>query len=467
MSETSLTFADLPLIAALQESLTALGFAAPTPIQAQAIPILVDGRDLIGQSQTGSGKTFAYGLPLLQSLNPDIRDRRLQALVLCPTRELATQVTAELRKAARCMAGVRILEVCGGQQGWAQRQSLEQGVHIVVGTPGRCLEMLERGVMIPDQVRMVVLDEADRMLDLGFQEQVERILGGLPTDRQTVFFSATFPPSIAQMSERWQQEPSRVEVAGEPLEIRHVAHLAEPEQRIEALLTVLTNHQPKSAIVFGNFKDSVRKVAFDLTEAGFSAGELHGDLEQVDRDRVMARLRNGSVRVLVATDVAARGIDVVGLDMVVNFEIPGKPDAYVHRTGRTGRAGQPGLAIALISGREQERLRWIAEQLGIQIPIEALAAPTRAAMEAPRDANMKTIFIGGGRKDKLRPGDVLGALTGPADKGGAGFSGADIGKIEIHDRFAYVAVAESIADAALLALRQGRIKGKRFRVDGV
>ncbi len=464
MSDTALTFADLPLHDALKAAVAAMGLTVPTPIQARCVPILVEGRDLLGQSQTGSGKTFAYGLALLQGLEPDYRDRGLQALVLCPTRELATQVTAELRKAAKGLAGVRILEVCGGQQGWSQRQSLEQGVHIVVGTPGRCLDLFGRGVMSPARIKMVILDEADRMLDLGFQDQVERILEGLPDDRQTVFFSATFPPSIAAMSARWQRDPAVVTVEGEPLEIRHLAHVADIDSRCDALLTVLSAHQPGSAIVFGNFKESVKRVAASLAAAGFSVGELHGDLEQVDRDRVMARLRNGSVRVLVATDVAARGIDVAGLDLVVNYELPPKADAYVHRTGRTGRAGQPGLAIALVSTREQERLGRIAEELGLDIPVHPLPD---AVTVAPQLARMTTLFIGGGRKHKLRPGDILGALTGPPEKGGAGLPGAAIGKIEIHDRFSYVAVSEEIAVRALAALRDGKVKGTRFKVEAV
>ncbi len=462
---SSPTFAELPLLPALRASLAALGLVEPTPVQAACIPLLLAGRDVIGQSQTGSGKTFAYGLPLLQSLNPDTKDRRLQALVLCPTRELATQVTGELRKVARTMAGVRILEVCGGQQGWAQRQSLEQGVHIVVGTPGRVLEMLERGVMRPHAIGYLVLDEADRMLDLGFQDQVEQILGALREDRQTAFFSATFPGGIEAMSERWQRTPERVVVEGEPLELRHVAYRADADVREAALLAVLAETRPASAIVFGNLKESVKRVAAALTAAGFSAGELHGDLEQSDRDRVMARLRNGSVRVLVATDVAARGIDVAGLDLVVNYELPPRSDAYVHRAGRTGRAGKVGLAVALVSERESLRLQGFADELGITVEVLPLPAAPPAAR--PAEAGMRTIFIGGGRKHKLRPGDIVGALTGPAEAGGAAIAGDRIGKIELHDRFAYVAVAAEVAERALQALRAGRIKGTRFKVEAV
>lgn len=457
-----LTFADLPLIPALIDAVAAQGFTAPTPIQAQCIPILVSGRDLVGQSQTGSGKTLAYGLPLLHRLNPDLRDRSLQALVLCPTRELATQVCAELRKVGRGLAGLRILEVCGGQQGYAQRQALEQGVHVVVGTPGRVYDMLERGAMRAGAIHTLVLDEADRMLDLGFHVQVEQILRGLPADRQTVLFSATIPASIQAMSDRWQRDPERVVVAGEALEIQTFAHVAEKEDRLEVLLAVLSEHvfpnPTGQCIVFGNFKETVKAVADGLARADVSVGELHGDLEQVDRDRIMARLRNGSVRVLVATDVAARGIDLVGLDLVVHYEIPPKPDAWVHRSGRTGRAGATGRVIALIGERERSRLLWLSESLGFAIPV----TPAPIGRTAPQDATMRTLFIGGGRKDKLRPGDILGALTGEH-----GMAGADIGTIEIHDRFSYVAVSAAMFEQALNALGSGKIKGRRFRVEAV
>ena len=465
MPPSAASFADLPLHDALQRSVAALGLTVPTPIQQACIPLLLSGRDVIGQSQTGSGKTLAYGLPLLQSLSADTRDRRLQALVLCPTRELASQVTGELRKLARTMPGVRMLEVCGGQQGRGQRLSLEQGVHVVVGTPGRVLEMLERGVMRPNNIGFLVLDEADRMLDLGFQQQVEQILSGLREERQTAFFSATFPGGIEAMSARWQRDPEHVRVEGEPLELRHVAYRADADVRAEALLAVLADHRPASAIVFGNLKATVKEVSAALSAAGFSAGELHGDLEQHDRDRVMARLRNGSVRMLVATDVAARGIDVAGLDLVVNYELPSRAHAYVHRVGRTGRAGKPGLAVALVSERELLRLQGFGEELGIEL--EVLPLPALPSQPAPALAEMRTLFIGGGRKHKLRPGDIMGALTGPTANGGGALPGDLIGKIELHDRFAYVAVAAQIADAALVALRDGRIKGVRFKVEAV
>ncbi len=456
------TFADLPLTPALLEAISGQGFTEPTPIQAECIPVLVEGRDLVGQSQTGSGKTLAYGLPLLNGLNRDLRNRSLQGLVLCPTRELATQVCSELRKVGRGLPGLRILEVCGGHSGWSQRQALAQGVHVVVGTPGRVLDLIQREGMNPEAIRRVVLDEADRMLDLGFLPQVEQILERLPSERQTAMFSATFPAAIQAISDRWQSDPVSVAIAGEALTIDAVGHVAEKEDRLSALLAVLSERigsvPDGQAIVFGNFKETVKDVAAALASAGWSVGELHGDLEQMDRDRVMARLRNHSVRVLVATDVAARGIDLVGLDLVVHYEIPSKPEAWVHRSGRTGRAGEAGKVVALVSQRELSRLAWIADSLGITIPAEPLPIGT----VAPTSAAMRTLYVGGGRKDKLRPGDILGALTGEG-----GLAGADIGTIEIHDRFSYVAVASAVFDQAFAALQNGRIKGRRFRVEVV
>jgi ATP-independent RNA helicase DbpA len=449
------------LLPALRASLDALGIRAPTPIQERCIPLLLAGRDVLGLAQTGSGKTFAYGLPLLQSLDLSSSTRHLQALVLCPTRELAAQVAAELRRAARALGGVRVLEVCGGQPGWAQRKALEEGAHVVVGTPGRCLDMFERDVARPEDLRVVVLDEADRMLDLGFREQVERILSGLPIARQTALFSATFPERVMDLSARWQRDPERVIVESEGPAITHRAHPVDEDGRIAGLLAVLRAHQPASALVFANTREVVKQASTALIEAGARAAALHGDLEQPDRDAVMAQLRNGSLRVVVATDVAARGIDVSGLDLVVNLELPGKPDVYVHRAGRTGRAQAQGLAIALVSPRERGRLAWIGQETGVAFVEELLPTGDPAAT---LDAPMRTLWFGAGRKDKLRPGDVLGALTGAREAGGAGLSGTAIGRIEIQERVSYVAIARDHARDALDALRAGKVKGRRVAV---
>jgi ATP-independent RNA helicase DbpA len=380
---------------------------------------------------------------------------------LCPTRELAAQVAAELRRAARALGGVRVLEVCGGQPGWEQRKALEEGVHVIVGTPGRCLDMFEREVALPDALRLVVLDEADRMLDLGFREQVERILSGLPPERQTALFSATFPERVMDLSARWQRAPERVVVESEGPAITHRAHLVEEHTRLEGLLAVLRAHVPASALVFANTKEVVKQATVALTDAGVRAAALHGDLEQADRDAVMAQLRNGSLRVVVATDVAARGIDVSGLDLVVNLELPGKPDVYVHRAGRTGRASAEGLAISLLSARERGRLSWIGEEARVRFVEEPLPAGDPAVS---LDAPLRTLWFGSGRKDKLRPGDILGALTGAREAGGAALPGEAIGRIEIQERVAYVAVAREHVREALEALRAGKVKGKRVAV---
>ncbi|MDP2316577.1 MAG: ATP-dependent RNA helicase DbpA [Pseudomonadota bacterium] len=446
---------------ALLQVVQELGFTAMTPIQAESLPVLFAGGDLVGQSRTGSGKTVAFGLPLLAQI--DLSYRRPQALVVCPTRELSTQVALALRTLGRRLPGLRILVASGGQPGGPQRRALEEGVHLIVGTPGRLVDHLERDTIDVRAISYVVLDEADRMLDMGFQEDMERILSTLPTDRQTLFFSATFPRSIADMSARWQRHPAHVTIPDEPdaiPDIEQRAYTVEPEAKTAALVDLLRRHPDASAIVFCNFKVTAHALAADLTRAGFSTGALHGDLDQRDRDHVMARLRNRSTRVLVATDVAARGLDIEGLDLIVNYELPSQPEVYVHRIGRTGRAGKRGIALSFATPKEGSKLARIEGFTGMGIErasLEDLAAtPAPEVVEAPMD----TLIISGGRKDKLRAGDILGALTGEA-----GLLATDIGKIEIHDRFAYVAVAKPVAQEALRQLSEGRIKGRKFKVE--
>ena len=438
-----------------------LGFSQMTPIQARSLPVLLRGEDLVGQSATGSGKTVAFTLPMLERLDLDARE--LQALVLCPTRELATQVAAAIRKLGRHRAGLRVLLLAGGMPSGPQRKALLEGVHIVVGTPGRVQDHVDRGLEVAG-VRTVVLDEADRMLDMGFGPAVEKILRVLPRERQTLFFSATFPPSIATMSRTWQRTPTHVTVAeeaGSKPDIQQIAHMVAVADRDSALVAVLRQHAPASVLVFCNFKDSVRTAVKSLERAGFQAGELHGDLEQRDRDRVMAKFRNGSLTLLVATDVAARGLDIAGLEAVINYEFPTTPDAYVHRIGRTGRAGAPGLAISLVAPRDTERLQACEAACGARIERLPLPVPPKSLAAAPAVA-VDTLFIGGGRKDKLRPSDILGALTGEA-----GLQAADIGRIEIGDRFTYVAVTHQVL-AKMLAILPGlRIKGRTFRLERV
>lgn len=446
----------------LVEVVRELGFQKFTPVQAQAIPVLLQGKDLIGQSKTGSGKTAAFTLPVLQKIRLD--PRRIQTLILSPTRELCAQVAREVRKLGRKHPGLQVLVLSGGMPMFPQLTALEKGVHIIVGTPGRVLDHLRRGSLDLSTVSTLVLDEADRMLEMGFQEDMETILEAIPTERQTIFFSATFPRSIESMSRAYQRDPVRVTIAEESApDIQQQAIETSREDKIERLLGVLQQHQPQSAIVFCNLKTTIADVAMALRGVGASHATLHGDLEQADRDRVMAKFRNRSTQVLVATDVAARGIDVSDLDLVVNYDLPNSPEIYVHRIGRTGRAGKRGLAISLMLPNEKWKIAEIEKYTRQSIEISAAAEVRSGQPILAPTVEMETLYIAGGRKEKVRPGDILGALTGEA--GGA--RAADIGKIEIHDRFTYVAVARAIAPQLLSRLREGRIKGRKFRVERV
>ncbi len=455
-------------IALLPESLRAvlqeLGFTSLTPIQEQSIPVLLAGKDLIGQSQTGSGKTLAFGLPILSRVKT--HQRRVQALIVCPTRELCAQVAREIRRAARREKGLQVLVLAGGQPAAPQRAALEKGAHIAVGTPGRLLDLLQRSLDV-QYVKTVVLDEADRMLDMGFQEDMEVLLEAMPQNRQTVLFSATFPESIDEMSRRFQKNPVRVSVASSKSDSPKIEELVwevSSKEKQQSLMQAFNHYKPSSTLVFCNQKVTASELSEALNKSGLSAASLHGDLEQFDRDRVMARFRNGSLRVLVATDVAARGIDVEGLDLVVNYDIPHKPEVYVHRIGRTGRAGKSGVALTFMTSREQHKMDDIETFIGRSFKKASLSVTTPSEEEPAHmksEAAMETFSISGGRKDKLRPGDILGALTG--DSGG--LAANDVGKIEIHDRHAYVAVARSVAKKAFEALTNGQIKGRKFRID--
>ncbi|HTA90401.1 MAG TPA: ATP-dependent RNA helicase DbpA [Polyangiaceae bacterium] len=460
-------FTTLALSPALLAVVAEIGFEKLTPVQAQTIPALLAGKDVVGQSRTGSGKTAAFALPILERLS--LETRELGALILCPTRELSAQVAREIRRLGRRHAGLTVLVLAGGEPVGRQIGALEKGIHIAVGTPGRVLDHLRRRTLRVHRVATVVLDEADRMLDMGFQEDMEKILRALPTPRQTVFFSATFPTSIEALCQKHQQAPVFVKVEPEPEQAREIRQLvvrAEQEQKIGALRWLLATHPHESALIFANLKVTVAEIAKVLSEAGVSAGSLHGDLEQYDRDRVMAKFRNASTRVLVATDVAARGIDVADLDLVVNFDLPSQPEVYVHRIGRTGRAGKVGLAISLCTAREQLKVDAIENLTGIKLVVTERELVPRGEKKAAlaqaleRDAKMATLRISGGRKEKVRPGDILGALTGEA----GGLNAADIGKIEIHDHFSYVAVRKSISQGAQQSLSAGRIKGRKFNV---
>lgn len=460
----TLEFQSLPLSADLLAVIAELGFTALTPIQAQTIPVLLEGKDLVGQSKTGSGKTAAFAIPMLQKLDMERRD--LKGLVLCPTRELCAQVAREIRRLGRRHKGLQVLELAGGTALRPQAHALWRGAHLAVGTPGRVLDHLQKRTLDLRGLDTLVLDEADRMLDMGFEDEMSAILAATPATRQTVFFSATFPRTFEAMSHQFQRDPVRVTVESEAedtRQIRQVLVTAEPTDKLAALQWVLAAHPHESALIFANMKVTVQELERTLTKAGVSVAALHGDLEQFDRDQVLARFRNASTRVLVATDVAARGLDVKDLDLVVNYDLPAQPEIHVHRIGRTGRAGKTGLSVSIATPREDAKVQNIEKLTGVVMERLSMddAAPTPEvqAVGLARDARMDTIQISGGRKEKVRPGDILGALTGEA----GGLAASDVGKIEIHDHFSYVAVSRDVSRAAVRSLIDGTIKGRKFQ----
>lgn len=467
-----LNFDELRISGTMKARLKEIGFESMTPIQASTIPAILEGRDVTGQAKTGSGKTAAFGIPILEKI--EVRQEghpELQALILCPTRELSAQVAREIRRLGTKKIGLRVVELAGGVPGGPQARALENGVQVAVGTPGRVLDHLQRGKLDLRPLKMFILDEADRMLEMGFQEEMDGILSRLPDSRQTLLFSATFPRGILNLSARYQRDAIQVvpEEPGDDGKMPASHSLIRQEFRVlgagtdrtDALLSVLWETDPESAIVFCNFKAVSFELVRDLKALGVSADCLNGDLEQRERDLVMARFRNRSLRILVATDVAARGIDVAGLDLVVNYEFPQKAENYVHRIGRTGRAGKPGLAISLIQEREKDRARALISSEEEGVFTEARIGWNAGTLKPSLQAGMETLILLEGRKNKMRPGDILGALTGEA----GGLTGEQVGKIEIHDFHAFVAIEKKSASRALERLQNGRIKGRKVRVD--
>ncbi|QNF17161.1 ATP-dependent RNA helicase DbpA [Aeromonas jandaei] len=449
-------FSSLNLSPALLENLTTLGYLQMTPIQAQSLPLVLDGKDLIAKAKTGSGKTAAFGLGLLSSL--DVNRLEVQALVLCPTRELADQVATEIRRLARTLPNVKLVTLCGGTPTAPQSATLSFGAHIAVGTPGRILKHLEQGTLELDSLKTLVLDEADRMLDMGFGEDINRVISHAPRDRQTLLFSATYPEGIAQMSRGVQRNPVEVSVEAlhEESAIEQKLYEVPAGQRLDALTWLLSHYQPSSCVVFCNTKRACNDVADHLAAKGFSALALNGDLEQRERDQVLVRFANGSATILVATDVAARGLDIKELGAVINYELTYDPEVHVHRIGRTGRAGQQGLALSLYQPNEAQRVNVIEEYQQAPMPLGDLDTIGRAIK--PLAPQMVTLSIDAGRKTKVRAGDILGALTGEG-----GIAGADVGKIQISEQYSYVAVKQSVAKAALKRLQEGKIKGRSYR----
>ena len=448
-------FAQLPLAPALLQALASLDYQAMTPVQAASLPPMLAGRDVTAQARTGSGKTAAFGLALLSKVDPAAAG--VQALVLCPTRELADQVARELRRLGRLMPNLKVSVFCGGVPLRPHLASLVHPPAVVVGTPGRIQELMDEGALRLDTLRVAVLDEADRMLDMGFADAIAGILGQAPAGRQTLLFSATFPDGIAALGARFQREPERIVVEDEALAIEQRFYEVEPPRKADAIALLLGDLAPPSALVFCNTRRDVQQVCEALQDRGFAALALHGDLDQRDRDEVLVRFANGSCSVLVATDVAARGIDIAGLPVVVSHGLASDADIHTHRIGRTGRAGQPGLALALVAGEERRRIIGIEERMGQAARFERIDLSRKPAR--PKPPAMQTLVIDAGRTDKLRPGDVVGALTGAG-----GLDVSAIGKIAGYPTRTYVAIERSQAQKALDRLRTGKVKGRSVRV---
>ena len=519
-----MTFEEMCLDTRIMRAIAEMGFEQPSPIQAQSIPIAVEGKDMIGQARTGTGKTASFGIPMLQRINP--KDKSLQAIVLCPTRELAIQSANEIRKLAKFLHGIKVLPIYGGQEISKQIPSLKGGGQIVIGTPGRVMDHLRRHTLKPQTVDIVVLDEADEMLNMGFREDIETILGQLPEERQTMLFSATMPKPILEIAKRYLHEPEIVKVIQKELtvpKIEQYYYEVNPRKKNEVLSRLLDMYDPSLSLVFCNTKRKVDELVADLKGRGYFAEGLHGDMKQSQRDRVMNGFRNGRTDILVATDVAARGIDVDDVEAVFNYDVPQDDEYYVHRIGRTGRAGREGRAFTLVVGKEIYKLKDIQrycktkirrqpipsvndvaaikvekllEQAGELIATDGLgrmmdlleeyldgsdysATEMAAALLAMQlgetstqtlpkeefgdtgaEPGMVRMFMNIGKKDRVRIGDILGAVAGES-----GMEGALVGTIDMYDNFSFVEVPQEYAAAVLEAMNHSKIKGRRVNME--
>jgi ATP-dependent RNA helicase DeaD len=470
-----MTFRDLGLSEPALDSLAHLGYERPTPIQEQAIPPLLEGRDVIGQAQTGTGKTAAFGLPMVDYVDPGAGE--IQALVLTPTRELCIQVTQALR-AYGGRKGVEVVAVFGGAPIRDQAARLKEG-HVAVGTVGRVMDMIERHHLFLDQARYVVLDEADEMLDLGFLEDVEAILRRAPMGRQTALFSATVPPEIRRLAEQFMHDPVEIKVRAATLTIDTVDHYyveVRDGEKPEALVRVLKEERPEQAIVFARTKIGVDRLARRLGDAGVRVKALHGDMSQGQRDGVMLAFKGGRERLLIATDVAARGLDITGVSHVVNYDIPNSPDVYVHRIGRTGRAGESGRAITLITPRQRRELAAIERHAKTDIEEWSPEKPrprerrTRRERETRRPRHTKPhardgmpyvkLLVGAGRQNGIEPADVVGAVVDHTH-----LENDDVRHVRVLERFSFVEVPEARAGEVVDKVSGKRVRGTELRLE--
>jgi ATP-independent RNA helicase DbpA len=457
----SARFDQLTLAPATLQNLEQLGFAQMTPIQAASLPVTFAGKDLIAQASTGSGKTVAFGLPLIERLqSAGSPSAPVQAVILCPTRELADQVTMEIRRLARARQNVKVVTLCGGVALRGQTVSLEHGADIVVGTPGRILDHLERGSLSLAGVNTLVLDEADRMLDMGFFDDIAKVVRQCAKDRQTLLFSATYPEGIDKLAAQFMRQPQTIQVEAQHSEhkIRQIFFEVAEHERLHAVSSILAHYRPERTLVFCNTKQQCRDVVAVLQAQGLSALALYGELEQRERDQVLVQFANRSCSVLVATDVASRGLDVQGLEAVINVDVTPDPEIHIHRIGRTGRGDAEGLALTLASMDEMGSVGKIEVLQGRESDWQPLSILTPAA-GGPLRPPMRTLQIVGGRKEKIRAGDVMGALAGEC-----GLTREQVGKINVNEFSTYVAVQADLAKKVEAQLSRGKIKGKTVKV---
>ena len=521
-------FEEMGLSEEIQKAVRYMGFEEASPIQAKAIPAMISGIDLIGQAQTGTGKTAAFGIPILEKVDPKLK--KLQAIVLCPTRELAIQVADEIRNLSRYMHGIKVLPIYGGQDIVKQIRSLKSGTQIVIGTPGRVMDHMRRKTMKLDFVHTVVLDEADEMLNMGFREDIEFVLSGVPEERQTVLFSATMPKPIMEITKKFQNNAKVIKVTKRELTVPNIEQYyydVKPKKKEEVLSRLLDIYSPRLSVVFCNTKKQVDLLVNALLGRGYFAAGLHGDMKQEQRDRVMQGFRTGKTEILVATDVAARGIDVDEVEAVFNYDLPQDDEYYVHRIGRTGRAGREGRAFSFVSGKEVYKLKEIQrycktkiyaqkvpslndvantkmenilddverviEQEDLDMMINAIEERVNNSEFTAMDMaaaflkiccgmtednknteendwefgdtgagedGMVRLFINIGKKQRVRPGDILGAIAGES-----GMDGKLIGTIDMYDKYTFVEVPREYAREVLNAMKNVKIKGKTVAVE--
>ncbi len=457
MSEVIKDFKSVGLSKSMLDNLKSLGYLEMTPIQEKGLPFILAGRDFIGQANTGSGKTAAFALGILNKL--DLTIQLPQALVIVPTRELAEQVANEIRRLARFTSNIKVLTISGGMEERHNIKSLRQGVHIIVGTPGRIIKLLERGMIITSDLKVLVLDEADRLLEMGSIEEMNRIASFTPEDRQTMLFSATFPNGIRSLSESLQENAAQVTIDSQHQNstIKQLFYKVEGE-KTDALSRLLGYYRPESCIIFCNSRENCNKVSGFLRTKKMDSLQMHSDLEQQERTLILVKFENRSCRFLVATDLASRGLDVKDVSTIINYDLPSDKELYVHRIGRTGRAGKKGLSLSLYTHKERAILRTISDYLKVDCTIKELSELKEFKSIVLR-SSMSTIYISGGRKDNIRPGDILGVLTK-----GAGLKAEEVGKIHVLDVNSYVAIVHEKVEQAIKSLNEGKIKGKKFKV---